>query len=191
MIEMEAKPMQITFDLDLSPTDRMKLAGVVGCQDIELDARFNNYAKAAADEYVQMFLGKNAFRRTSDFQDFRILLLIIHVLNGSIPDEALVSRLFQTSSTESRARIRSVTSKYQRTLENQIKGSVSAVLSAAVHEQDGSHTITVNNQAIVDLLNAKLAEINGAHSQVLKVRGTVASFTLAQASYADLVNAYA
>lgn len=149
--------MQITFDLTLSPEERQKLSSVIGCQEQNLDAAFCGYAKAAADEYVQMFLGKNAFRRTSDFQDFRILLLIIHVLNGSVPDEALVSRLFQTSSSESRARIRSVTSKYQRTLEQQIRGSVMSILNAATPGDNNTHTISVNNQVIVDLLNAKLA----------------------------------
>ena len=183
--------MQIAFDLPLSQPERDKLAAVLNCVDAALDATFAAYAKAAADEYAQMFLGKNAFRRTSDFQDFRILLLIIHVLNGTIPDEALVSRLFQTSATESRARIRSVTSKYQRALEGQISGTISAILNAATDGPDNTHIIVVNNQAIVDLLNSKLAEINGSHSQVSKVRGTVASYSLADASYQDLLAAYA
>jgi hypothetical protein len=183
--------MDIAFQLPLEPAERVKLASVIGCTDQDLDQTFCAFSKAAADEYVQMFLGKNAFRRTSDFQDFRILLLIIHVLNGSIPDEALVSRLFQTSSSESRARIRSVTSKYQRALEQQIKGSIRVILTAATPGAENTHIITVNNQAIVDLLNAKLAEINGSHSQVAKVRGTVASFSLAEASYDDLTAYYA
>lgn len=183
--------MHITFDLPLSAEERQKLSNVIGCQEQDLDATFATYAKAAADEYVQMFLGKNAFRRTSDFQDFRILLLIVHVLNGSIPDEALVSRLFQTSSSESRARIRSVTSKYQRTLEEQIRGSILAILNAATPGEDNTHVISVNNQVIVDILNAKLAEIDGSHSQVSKVRGTVACYSLAEASYDDLLAHYA
>lgn len=183
--------MQITFDLPLDQQERTKLAAVLECTDAELDQRFADYAKAAADEYVQMFLGKNAFRRTSDFQDFRILLLIVHVLNGDIPDEALISRLFQTSSTESRARIRSVTSKYQRTLEQQIRGTVRTLLQTAAAGPDNTHIIQINNQTIVDILNAKLAELNGGHSQVSKVRGTVASFSLAQASYEDLMQHYA
>lgn len=183
--------MHISFDLTLPAEERSKLASVLGCQERDLDATFCNYAKAAADEYAQMFLGKNAFRRTSDFQDFRILLLITHVLNGSIPDEALVSRLFQTSSSESSARIRSVTSKYQRSLEHQIRGSIKAILDASTAGDNNTHVISVNNRVIVDLLNAKLAEIDGSHSQVTKVRGTVACYSLAEASYQDLRTHYA
>ena len=183
--------MHISFDLTLPAEERSKLASVLGCQEQDLDTTFCNYAKAAADEYAQMFLGKNAFRRTSDFQDFRILLLIIHVLNGSIPDEALVSRLFQTSGSESSARIRSVTSKYQRSLEQQIRGSIKAILDASSAGENSTHIISVNNRVIVDLLNAKLAGIDGSHSQVTKVRGTVACYSLAEASYQDLRTHYA
>jgi hypothetical protein len=108
--------MQITFDLPISQPDQNKLAHVLMCDQADLQAKMTLYSRAAAEEYVEMFLGRTAFRRTQDFLDFRIYLLVIHVLNGRLPDEALVSRLFQTSATESRARLKSVTSKYQRGL---------------------------------------------------------------------------
>lgn len=183
--------MHIEFDLALSPDDTEKLCDVLNCEVAELDERFAGYAKAASDEYVQMFLGKNAFRRANDFLDYRIYLLVIHVLNGRLPDEALVSRLFQTSATESRARIRSVTSKYQRGLENQIRESVQAILNDAEHddETDLWH-IEVNNQAVVDLLNSTLASRNGRLQQVSKVRGTVASFSMPPASLDELHEHY-
>lgn len=129
--------MQMTFDLPISADDQDKLAHVLMCDPNQLQNTLSAYAKAAADEYVQMFLGKTAFRRTQDFYDFRIYLLVIHVLNGRLPDEALVSRLFQTSATESRARLKSATSKYQRGLETQIKGSVSAIFSWSGSRQCG------------------------------------------------------
>jgi len=183
---------QIAFDLALTPDDTQKLCEVLDCEPQELEDRFSGYAKAASDEYVQMFLGKNAFRRANDFLDYRIYLLVIHVLNGRLPDEALVSRLFQTSATESRARIRSVTSKYQRGLEAQIKGSIQVILNGAEHDEETDlWHIEVNNQAVVDLLNAALAARNGRLQQVSKVRGTVASFSMPPASLAELQDHYA
>lgn len=179
--------MQISFDLQISQDDQEKLAHVLVCEPEQLQNTLSGYAKAAADEYVQMFLGRTAFRRTQDFYDFRIYLLVIHVLNGRLPDEALVSRLFQTSATESRARLKSVTSKYQRGLESQIKGSISAILGEATHdEQDDTFRITINNQTVVDLLNSTLAALNGNHTQVSKVRGSVGSYTMPRASFEAL-----
>lgn len=184
--------MQIAFDLPISADDQQKLAHVLMCQPNELPNMLAGYAKAAADEYVQMFLGKTAFRRTQDFYDFRIYLLVIHVLNGRLPDEALVSRLFQTSATESRARLKSVTSKYQRGLETQISGSISAILADAEHDEgNDTYRITVNNQTIVDLLNSTLAALDGNHTQVSKVRGSVGSYVMPRASFEALENHFA
>ncbi len=184
--------MQIAFELPISADDQQKLAHVLMCQPNELPNVLAGYAKAAADEYVQMFLGKTAFRRTRDFYDFRIYLLVIHVLNGRLPDEALVSRLFQTSATESRARLKSVTSKYQRGLETQISGSISAILADAEHDEgNDTYRITVNNQTIVDLLNSTLAALDGNHTQVSKVRGSVGSYIMPRASFEALENHFA
>lgn len=184
--------MQISFDLALSPDDEAKLAQVLMCDQNDLAQVFSAYSLAAADEYAQMFLGKTAFRRTQDFYDFRIYLLVIHVLGGRLPDEALVSRLFQTSGTESRARLKSVTSKYQRGLEAQIRGSIQAILEDADHDdQTDTFRITVNNQTIVDLLNSALAILDGNHTQVSKIRGTVASYFMPRASFEALSEHFA
>lgn len=184
--------MQLTIDLPIGQEDEQKLAHVLMCDAAQLQQTLQGYATAAADEYVQMFLGKTAFRRTQDFYDFRIYLLVIHVLNGRLPDEALVSRLFQTSATESRARLKSVTSKYQRGLETQIKGSVTEYLTNAQHDhQEDTYTITINNQTVVDLLNSTLAALDGTHTQVSKVRGSVGSYVMQRASFETLQQYFA
>lgn len=183
--------MKIEFELEMLQRDQDTLADVIDCEVEDLDARFANYAKAATEEYIEMFLGKNAFKRANDFLEFRIYLLVIHVLEGKLPDEAFVSRYFQLSPSESRARIRGVTAKYQRGLSKQIKNSIKAVLAAAEHNADESvHHIAVNNQTIIDMLNSALAEIDGKLSPVSKVRGTVAGFSMSEASFAALTQHY-
>lgn len=183
--------MKIEFELEILQRDRETLAAVIECDIGELDAKFANYAKAATEEYIEMFLGKNAFKRANDFIEFRIYLLVIHVLDGKLPDEAFVSRYFQLSPSESRARIRGVTAKFQRGLAKQIKNSIKAVLAAAEHDGELSvYTIAVNNQTIIDMLNSALAEIDGKLSPVSKVRGTVAGFSMSEASFAALTKHY-
>jgi ribosomal protein L35AE/L33A len=105
--------------------------------------------------------------------------MVEHVLNGRLPDEATVSRYFQLSSNEARARLRGVTSKYQRGLEKQIRQSIVDILNNAEHDNDTDfYGITVNNQTVIDLLNSALASIDGTLTAVSKVRGTVASFNM-------------
>jgi hypothetical protein len=185
-------PLTLQFDLETLQRDRDTLADVIGCAEPDLDQHFANYAKAATEEYIDMFLGKNAFKRANDFIEFRIYLLIIHVLGGRLPDEAFVSRYFQLSPSESRARIRGVTAKFQRGLSRQIKASIREILAAANHEEgDDTYQIAVNNQTIIDMLNSTLADIDGNLSAVSKVRGTVAGFSMPRASFVALQNHYA
>lgn len=185
-------PLNLQFELEILQRDRETLADVIGCPEAELDQRFSNYAKAAAEEYIEMFLGKNAFKRANDFLEFRIYLLVIHVLDGKLPDEALVSRFFQLSPSEARARIRGVTAKYQRGLSRQIKNSIREILDAAQHDQEeDTYQVAVNNQTIIDMLNSALADINGTLSAVAKVRGTVAGFSMPRASFEALRLHYA
>lgn len=180
-------PLTLQFKLEILERDRETLADVIGCDEAEVDKRFANYAKAAAEEYVHMLLGKNAFKRANDFLEFRIYLLVIHVLDGKLPDEALVSRFFQLSPSEARARIRGVTAKYQRGLSRQIKNSIHDILAAANYdEQEEAYHIAVNNLTIIDMLNSTLADIDGTLSAVKKVRGTVAGFSMPPASFEAL-----
>jgi len=118
--------------------------------------------------------------------------MVGHVLNGRLPDEAMVSRYFQLSSNEARARLRGVTSKYQRGLEVQIRQSIVDILDAAGHDDDTDiYSITVNNQTVIDLLNSALASIDGTLKAVSKVRGTVASFEMPGSSYDALRTRFA
>jgi hypothetical protein len=153
--------LSLAFQLEMLERDRDTLADVIGCPAAELEQRFANYAKAATEEYIEMFLGKNAFKRANDFLEFRIYLLIIHVLEGTLPDEAMVSRFFQLSPSEARARIRGVTAKFQRGLSRQIKNTIGAILEIAEHDEDeDTFQIAVNNQTIIDMLNSTLADIS-------------------------------
>jgi hypothetical protein len=83
-----------------------------------------------------MFLGQKVFRRGSDILEYRLFLLIEKALEGQIPDEQVVSNLFQTTPTESRSLIRSVMSKYQYQLRGAIEYSIRAILENASKDND-------------------------------------------------------
>jgi hypothetical protein len=103
----------------------------------------------------------------------------------------MVSRFFQLSPSEARARIRGVTAKFQRGLSRQIKNTIGAILEIAEHDEDeDTFQIAVNNQTIIDMLNSTLADINGTLTAVSKVRGTVAGFTMPRASFEALKDHY-
>ena len=86
--------MTVAFDIPLTAEDRAQLAGIIACSPEELDERLSNYAKAAAAEYVEMFLGRKVFTRGSDIREYRLFLLIREVF-GRLPTEQQVSDLFR------------------------------------------------------------------------------------------------
>ncbi len=105
--------MQLSVSVELTESDQTDLARVLGCTPKELPERLSLYGAAALREYIEMFLGRQFFRRGAEHNEYRLLLLILGPLGKRVPDEREVSKLFQTTTTESRALIRSVMSKYQ------------------------------------------------------------------------------
>jgi hypothetical protein len=183
--------MDVAFQLQLSDRERATLCDVIECDDQDLDVRFAKFAKAAADEYLRMLLGQSQ-KRANDFLEFRIYLMIQHVLDGRLPDEDMVCRFFQLSSNEARARLRGVTAKFQRGLHTQIKGSILEILQGANYNEEADrHQIAVNNQTVIDHLNSTLAKADGSLSPVSKVRGTVSTYEMPPASYNLLLQKYA
>lgn len=183
--------MDIAFELELSDRERTTLRDVIECDDEDLDAEFSKFAKAAADEYLRMLLGQSQ-KTAIDFLEFRIYLLIQHVLDGRLPDENMVCRFFQLSPAHARARLGGVTAKFQRGLHQQIKGSILEILQGAeYHEESDRQRLTVNNQTVINHLNSTLAKTDGSLSPVSKVRGTVATYDVSPASYAVLLDQYA
>jgi len=179
--------MDVIASINLSPDDSRELARILGCKQSELGDELAPYASAALSEYVTMFLGQKVFRRGSDLQEYRLLLLIDKAFDNEIPDEEEVCRIFQTTSTESRALIRRVMSKYQYLLKAAIEGSMKGVLEKAKQvDKGGPFTVTINSSNVVDELNRLLAEIDGTLQPVAKRRGSVSTFEISPASYARL-----
>lgn len=179
--------MEITATLDLGPEERNELSRILGCDEGRLEQHLEAYASAALNEYVQMFLGNRVFHRGSDHHEYRLFLLITGPFQGRIPDEQEVSRLFQTTTSESRRLIRSVMSKYQYLLREAIDGSLRTVVEAATQEDQGDlFTIVIRSQNLADELNRQLAEIDGSLPPVKKKRGSVSSYELAPSSRARL-----
>ncbi|HEY8788095.1 MAG TPA: hypothetical protein VIM10_03025 [Actinopolymorphaceae bacterium] len=94
-----------------SPPERKQLAATLGCDAKDLTKTLKAYGEAASEEYVRMILGQKVFTRGTDIREYRLSLLITHVFGGRLPSEQLISALFQTTATQSRALLRAVMSK--------------------------------------------------------------------------------
>lgn len=179
--------MHVNVLVDLDEGNCAELAKILGCNEEELEAKLAPFATAAVHEYVSMFLGQKVFSRGSDIHEYRLFLLITKALGNHIPDEASVCRLFQTTTSESRALIRAVMSKYQYLLREAVDSTMQGVIDAAKQEEaDGNWEVIINNQNMVDELNRLLASIDGSLQPIGKRRGSVATFEISPTSYERL-----
>jgi hypothetical protein len=174
--------MPISFELPASEEDREMLAQILSCSPDEIENTLQPYARAAAAEYVEMFLGRKVFTRGSDIREYRLFLLMREVF-GRLPTEQEVSDLFQTTETQSRSLIRSVMSKYQYELTEVLNKSMEEALEAAaqdsIAEEDGDDWyITVSSEYIVEALNRLVAQRDGTLTRIVLRRGTASSFVI-------------
>ena len=143
--------MDVTASIPLTAAERADLARIIGCTQADLTEALAAVASAALTEYVSMFRGQKVFRRGTDIHEYRLFLLIQAVFDNRIPDEQHVSRLFQTTATESRSLIRSVMSKYQYQVKAAVDQSMKQVVEEAEQNGEGEpFTVIVNSLNVVD-----------------------------------------
>jgi hypothetical protein len=174
----------VTATLDLTAENETQLAEIMGCSVAQLSSKLALYASAALTEYVMMFLGQRVFTRGSDMREYRLLLLIQKAMENNIPDEASVSRLFQTTTSESRVLLRAVMSKYQAESHGAAEQSIKRVLAKATFPEEGNAwQITIDNTIIVEHLNRALVETDGTLAKVAKHGQSVSSYDVTPASF--------
>lgn len=181
--------MQITFEIDIDAVDAPLIAQAIGCAQPELQARLAGHAKAALTEYLEAYLGRRAFNRGSDVLEHRLALLIQHAFNGVVPDDAGVSRLFQSTMSSSRTLLRNTLSKYRYSLAASTTASAKAVLESVVWRDVDYHARGASPN-LIELLNQRLAAADATLKPITKVADSVATYAIAPGSYDELVPLY-
>lgn len=179
--------MNITFDINLNAQEVTEISLILGCPEANLNLALGNYAKSALTEYLAMIRGQRAFKRGTDILEYRLYLLVENVFSGRMPDEQTISKIFQTTATESRGLLRSIISKYQYLLRSAIDETLKEVLSQAIAESAvGPYQVTMNSVNIIEELNKKLATIDGTLASIAKKRGSVSTYDISKSSYEEL-----
>jgi hypothetical protein len=174
----------------LSSGEKEQLASTLGVDEAGLEDAIGRHVVAAAEEYVRMFLGQRVFTRGSDIREYRLLLLIKHAFNSRIPSEAQVSRLFQTTETQSRSLIRSVMSKFQYELHQEIEATLKDLVRGASEQEDSDeYDLVVDSDNLVDELNRRIQAIDGTLPAISKRRGTASTYVLKPSAHTKLVQA--
>ena len=171
----------------LSDNDRTQLEGVLGCKSTDLDHRLGLISEAAIEEYIDMFLGRKVFTRGLDIREYRLLLLIRRYFGGTLPTEQQISDLFQTSTTQSRALLRSVMAKFQYELRESIDSTLKAVvLGAKRDDEKGPYSISIDSENVIDALNRRATALDPRLPPIVRARSTTATYEIAESTYNKL-----
>jgi hypothetical protein len=182
--------MNVTATIDLDEGEQARLARILGCDTNQLGGELAPYASAAVTEYVRMFLGERVYTRGSDIREYRLLLLMKHVLDGAVPDDDFVSARFQTNTGQSRGLIRAVLSKFQYEVETGVQATVRAAVDQARREADSDvWTVIIRSGNVVDALNRQIEVLSGALPLVTKTPSTAARYEIKRSTYLRLCEA--
>lgn len=178
--------MKIELEIKLDEREKELLRQIFNCKDDEeLIEHFKLCCKAASEEYTDMFLGKRVFTRGSDIREYRLFLLIKNVFK-KIPDEQVVSNLFQTSITESRSLIKAVLAKYQYSIIEVLEDTLREIICAAEQDEEGVFEVNCNSKYIEEELNKILSEISGKLPPIKRKTGAVSVYKIESNSYKEL-----
>jgi hypothetical protein len=182
--------MPITVSLDLTDDEREQLAGILGSAVSGLEEALAPFAGAALEEYSRMILGQRVFTRGSDAREFRLLLMIKHAFDNRFPDDQRISDLFQTTLSESRSLIKSVSAKYQYELSGAKEATLRAVLATANQQDDTTWLLSINSRTVVEQLNRDLVQLGSDLPPVRLKENTGSNYVVAASSFEELRQKY-
>lgn len=178
--------MPVTFVPSLSSQDRTMLGAILEVEPAQLDARLEKLAVAAVEEYTELFLGRKVFTRGSDIREYRLYLLIRHVFVNTLPNETQISAMFQTTTSQSRALLRAVASKYQYDLaavhEATLKGAVDRFVAPQSGSGETDGHFEEQSEYVVEAINALIGQLDGTLTRLIRSQGAASSYVVKPAT---------
>ena len=155
--------MDVTISLsdgDFDPAQRKLVREALGLQnDAELARAMKRLCKAAALEYVNMFVENGMPSRADEVRQDRLYFLISHYYQNRLPPESEVSSIFQLTSSQSRTLLRNTRSRYRTKIGAQVNASTKGVVTTAKKNKDtGRWEMLIDSEVILEELNLVIAK---------------------------------
>lgn len=185
--------MDISVSLQLADEDQQQLADILGCTKAALSGELKALGNAALAEYVELVLGRRVFTRGSDIREYRLFLLIRSRYVDRLPTEEEISALFQTTTTQSRALLRAVTSKYQYELsavtDKALKAAINSMAQAPGATTGADWHLDASSEYVVEALNRLVGRIDPSLARLQRAEGTLSRYVVRPATRTKLRNA--
>ena len=155
--------MNVTFELDNSnftPEQRRLVQDALGLKDgAALEDAMPKLCKAAAMEYIGMFVEKGMSSRADEVRQDRLYFLITYYYESRLPPESEVSSVFQLTASQSRTLLRNIRSRYRTKIGDQVRASSKEVVASATeNENTGRWEMLIDSDVILEELNHAIAK---------------------------------
>lgn len=94
--------LNINISFPINEDDKNLLVNILGVDQDHLSEALKSHTVSALEEYINMYLGKNVYTRSSDIQENKLYLLIKNNVFDGMPTEKEVSKFFQTTIGQSK-----------------------------------------------------------------------------------------
>jgi hypothetical protein len=159
--------------------------------DAELTKAMKRLCKAAALEYINMFVGKGMPSRADEVKQDRLYFLITHYYQNRLPPESEVSAIFQIPSSQSRTLLRNTRSRYRTKIGAQVDLSIKAVVASAKKNKDtGQWEMLIDSDVILEEMNLVVGKKRPTLKPVQRKKDSAGQYEAAEDTYALLKSEY-
>lgn len=127
--------------------------------DADLAPVLGRLAVASLSEYRDALLGEGMFTRAEDFQQKRLLMIILHVFQG-LPNERQIASLLKLSLTRARALFNGVNVRYGDRLRQKIDTQKLQALKGASPLRDDFKVLYIRSHAVRQAIDDEIDELN-------------------------------
>ncbi len=179
--------LNINISFPINEDDKNLLMNILGVEEEELPETLRSHTVSALEEYVNMYLGKNIYTRSSDIQVNKLYLLIKNNVFDGMPTEEEVSKFFQTTISQSKTLLRDVNTKYQYKLRSVFLRNLKESIERSNHV-DGDYELFVKSKFILEELKKLISSLDGELAPIKKKRDTSSIYIIPNDTYQRIID---
>lgn len=183
----------ITLSDDEFPKGQQKvIRSALGLHnDTEFGSAMKMLCKAAALEYINMFVEEGMPSKADEVRQERLRFLIENYFQDHVPTESEVAAIFQLTNSQSRTLLRNTFSRHRNKIGRQVRASATAVIRAAKKSSDGTRwDMLLKSEVILEELNLTIAEKGPTLKRIRLKTGSAGQYEAEEDTYNLLKNEY-
>jgi hypothetical protein len=179
----------LNYSINLSDDEAVALADTFGCTLEDIGQNLQLFAKAALNEYVDMFAGQ-ALINVSDMRERRLAAMLLVLPAANFPTDERIARLFNLTILQARALLRATLSRHRTRLKGVMEAAARRFIAACQGQVGAERDARFPNAVVIEMLNAQLSAASNPRSPIRRKPGTFDTYLVANGAFIELQSLY-